>query len=383
MPEERTIQAETPVQRETLVVKIGSAIVAPGGRLDPDVVTRIADDIRRARSMGWRVIVVSSGAVACGLAPLGLTRMPDRISDRQAAAAAGQPSLMRAWSRALEGCGLHAAQVLLTADDVDFRSRFVNARRTLETLLDRGLVPIVNENDSVSFDEIQLGDNDRLSALTAGLADASMLIILSAAPGLCVGGAGGRVLPVVEDITAAREHVSGDRTSTGVGGMATKLDAAEIARSMGVETVIAPGDEPSALVRILRGESIGTRFPAADEGLAVGALSGRKRWLAHAIRPRGAVVVDDGARRAVVERGASLLPGGVLLVEAFDPTGFGIGSAVEVRDGNGRVFARGLVSYRSDEIARIAGKRSAEIAAVLGYTLCDEVIHRDNLIVKP
>lgn len=367
-----------------VVVKIGSAVIAPGGRLDAATVRRLAEEVVALRATGARVAVVSSGAVACGLAALGLTRMPERLSDRQAAAAVGQPALMRSWVEAFEAFGVHAAQVLLTADDIDFRARFVNAHRTMSALLEAGVVPVVNENDSVSFEEIKLGDNDRLSALVAGLIGAELLVILSKAPGLCVGGAGGAVIPVVEDVGAAAVHVSKEKSATGVGGMATKLDSATIAKSMGVETVIAPGNEPGAMVRAARGERVGTRFPAGAGGTGGGGGGGagaRKRWIAHSIRPKGLLVVDEGAKRAVVERGASVLPKGVVGVSWMGVEGFGIGAGVEVRTPGGSVFARGLVSYRSDEIERIKGKGSAEIAGVLGYSYCDEVIHRDDLIV--
>ncbi|USN99578.1 MAG: glutamate 5-kinase [Phycisphaeraceae bacterium] len=361
------------------VVKIGSAVVAPGGRLAVETVQRLADEIVAARRSGTRVVLVSSGAVACGLEGLGFERMPAKISDRQAAAAVGQPLLMRAWTDAFGERGVAVAQVLLTADDIDFRARFVNAHRTLTTLLERGVVPIINENDSVSFDEIKLGDNDRLSALAAGLVGAGLLVMLSSVDGLHEQGGSGAVIGEVSDIAAARTHVSGDRTSTGVGGMATKLDAAETARLMGADAVIARGEQPGVLGRVLRGEAVGTRFPAPAGDLP--ASTRRKQWIAHSIRPRGVLVVDDGAARALCEKGASLLPKGVVAVEPNEAGGFGIGAAVEVRRRSGETIAKGLVAYRSDEIERIMGRRSDEIERVLGYTYCDDVIHRDDLIV--
>ncbi len=369
----------SPGSQRLVVVKIGSAVVAPGGRLAPEAVERLADEIAGVRAAGVSVVLVSSGAVACGLKGMGLDRMPARISDRQAAAAVGQPLLMRAWGEAFARRGLAAAQVLLTADDIDFRARFVNAHRTLATLLERGVVPIINENDSVSFDEIKLGDNDRLSALVAGLVGADLLVMLSAADGLREAGGAGPVIPLVRDIAAVRAHISSDRTPTGVGGMATKLDAAETARAMGAAAVIAPGSRPGVLALAVAGEPVGTRFPPPDSGPT--ASTRRKRWIAHSLRARGTIVVDEGARRALRDRGASLLPKGVLSVHASEPGGFGIGAAVEIRGLEGPAFARGLVSYRFDEIDRIRGRRSDEIGAILGYTYCDEIIHRDDLIV--
>lgn len=362
-----------------VVVKIGSAVVAPGGSLSRGAVRRLAEEIEEVCRSGTRVVLVSSGAVACGLEGMGFGRVPARISDRQAAAAVGQPLLMHAWTEAFAGRGVHVAQVLLTADDIDFRERFVNAHRTLATLLDRGVVPVINENDSVAFEEIKLGDNDRLSALAAGLVGADLLVMLSAIDGLRAECGAGELIGEVADIDAARGHVSGEHSSTGVGGMATKLDAAETARRMGVTAVIARGDEPGVLARVLAGKPVGTRFPAPAGSLA--ASSRRKQWIAHSIRTRGVLTVDDGAARALRDRGASLLPKGVTAVESTEPGGFGIGAAVEVRTADGATIARGLVGYRADEIERIIGKRSDEIESVLGYTYCDEVIHRDDLII--
>ena len=362
-----------------VVVKVGSAVVAPGGVLDVSVIDRLADEIASARAGGTAVVLVSSGAVACGLEGMGMRAMPAKISDRQAAAAVGQPVLMRAWSGALSARGMCAAQVLLTAEDVDFRARFVNAHRTLSTLLGRGVVPIINENDSVSFEEIKLGDNDRLAALAAGLVGADLLVMLSNVDGLRADGGAGAVIRAVDDIDAARAHVSGDRSETGTGGMATKLDAAEVAGRMGIPAVIASGGVAGVLGEILAGGAVGTRFGVSGAGGGGGTR--RKRWIAHSVRPRGVLTVDDGAARALRERGASLLPGGIVSVESDEPGGFGIGSAVDVRTAAGDTIARGLVSYRADEIVRIMGKRSDEIAGVLGYTYCDEVIHRDDLIL--
>ena len=367
-----------PRQSGCVVIKIGSAIVAPSGRLDPDTVARLAREITAVVRTGRAVVLVSSGAVACGLSALGLAAMPDRIVDRQAAAAAGQPRLVGAWMEALTANGVPGAQVLLTADDVEDRARFVNARATIERLVSARVVPVVNENDSVAFDELRLGDNDRLSALTAGLSGADRLVILSEAPGLCRGGPGGEVIPVVEDPEAARVHVGRSKSSTGVGGMMTKLEAAGMARSMGIETVIAPGAEPGSLVSAALGEAIGTRFPPASGAVSRGGA--RKHWIGHAARTLGELEIDAGAARALRERGASLLPKGVVAVRTVGGP-FGIGSPVEIVC-DGLSVGRGLVSYASGEVEKILGAASAEISARLGYTYCDEVVHRDNLILN-
>lgn len=377
----------SPAQPSRLaVIKIGSAVLTTTAHgppaLDRARLGALAGQLAGARAAGWTIAVVSSGAVAAGLQLLGLTARPASIALRQAAAAAGQPRLVRAWSEALEPHRLAPAQVLLTADDIDFRARFLNARRTLATLLESqpttGVVPILNENDSVAFEEIQLGDNDRLAALTAGLIDADALVILSTVPGLCDGGPAGPVIPVVADIQAARTHATNDASATGVGGMATKLDAAEHATRLGIPTVIAPGDHDhaitTALAALTGGPAFGTRFePSARLHAA------RKAWIAHALRPKGTITIDDGAARALTMRGASLLPKGVRAVTTEPP--FEIGAAVEIAGPSGAPIARGISAYAAREIDRIKGLASADIEPTLGYTYGDEIVHRDDLII--
>lgn len=362
-----------PTRRVT--VKIGSAVIAPKGRLDLAAIDRLTAEIAAARDGGASIVVVSSGAVACGLGPMGLSEMPRRLDERQAAAAVGQPLLVSAWASSFQRFGVVAAQVLLTADDIEDRARFVNARRTIDTLLGAGVVPIVNENDSVAYEELRLGDNDRLSALTAGLAGADLLVILSTARGVCRDGPSGDVVLELDDIEEARSWVTRDRSDTGIGGMGTKLDAAAIARSLGVETVIAAGADPGMIARAIAGEAVGTRSRAAASAAAA-----RKRWIGHKKRPRGAVDIDRGAADAIATRGASLLPKGILGATPADERGFAAGDLIDVRC-EGVTLARGLTNYALDDVRRIAGRRSEEIAAILGYSVCDEVIHRDNLTV--
>ena len=363
----------------TCVVKIGSAVLAPEGGLRLDTVDRLAGEIADLHAGGVRVILVSSGAVACGLPMLGIDRLPDRISDRQAAAALGQPIVISAWESALRKRGLHAAQALLTADDIDFRERFVNAQRKLMTLLDVGAIPIINENDSVSYEGVSLGDNDRLGTLVSCLLGADLMILLSVADGLREDRGRGGVIPVVENLKDAARHVGSSKSVVGRGGMGAKLESAFTASDLGTTVVIARGTEPGVLSRIVDGEDVGTRFPAVLGGLSD--QSRRKQWIAHAIRPRGRLIVDDGARSALADRGASLLPGGVLGVEAEQSEGFPVGAGVEICGKDGLPFARGLVNYRYDEIGRITGVRSDVIEAVLGYTRGDAVIHRDDLVL--
>ncbi len=363
------------VQR--VVVKVGSAVVAPGGELDETAIARLADDIATARARGVSVVLVSSGAVAAGFRALGMAIMPRAIRDKQAAAAVGQPALIRRYTDRLGAHNITAAQVLLTGDVLDHRSRFLNARHTLTTLLERGVVPVVNENDSVTHDEIKLGDNDRLSALVAGLVGADLLVILSSVDGLYEAGDPSRPVRECADTHAARAHVTGEASSTGTGGFATKLDAVDIARAHAVPAVIARGPtdaRPSPLAAILAGDAIGTHFPLPE---ADAARSARKNWIAHSTAARGTIHVDAGAARALTERGASLLPKGITAIDgAFDA-----GAVVQIADDTGTPIARGLTNYSSADLTKLIGARSDEIEATLGYTYADEAVHRDDMVL--
>lgn len=360
------------------MLKVGSAVIAGPSGLDRPTLGRIARDIAGARAAGARVVLVSSGAVACGLAEVAPHASdPARLSiaDRQAAAAAGQSRLIAGWADALAPHGIVPAQVLLTADDIDFRARFVNARRTLARLLDLGLLPVVNENDSVAFDEIKLGDNDRLAALVGALADADLLVLLSRADGLRRGGPEGRLIEEITDFDEAASHATDERSPVGTGGMRSKLEAARTASQMGIEVVIAGARAESPLARALRAEPVGTRVmpPASAPPHAA-----RKRWIAHALVPRATLTVDEGARTAIESRGASLLPRGVV---GIDPADVPPGTAVDVRTPGGGPFARGLIAYSGGEIQRIRGLPTDGIEAALGYRTADEIIHRDDMIL--
>lgn len=367
-----------------VVVKVGSAVLAKAGVLDPACVARLAADICAcmAADPERRFVLVSSGAVASGFRALGLDRPPKRIADKQAAAAVGQPRLMAeyaaAFARAIPARAV--AQVLLTAEDIDHRTRFLNARHTLDRLLGSGVVPIINENDSVSFDEIRLGDNDRLSSLVATLIGADLLILLSGVPGVLAArnnrreeaSDSTRVVPVIRSLAEALGHVDPDTSSVGTGGMRTKVEAACRAASLGVPAIIASGEEPGVVGRILSGEELGTRFPAARSFHAA-----RKRWIGFSARPRGVIRVDDGARLAITSRGASLLPSGVAAVQGE----FAVGGLVELAGPDGRAFARGLASYPAEDVARLRGLKASQIESTLGYRYCDEVVHRDDLVI--
>jgi glutamate 5-kinase len=370
----RPERARTRSAIRTLIVKIGSAAIAPDGALEPARVSVLAEQIASVVRSGVRVVVVSSGAVASGYAALGLGKPPKAIAQKQAAAAVGQPLLMRAWIDALGRHGLAAAQALYTAEDLDARARYLNTRRTLMELLDRGAVPIVNENDTTSFAEIKLGDNDRLSALTVGLIGADLLVILSQARGLYAQGNAGAIIPEIRPQDAG-VHVQAGTSGVGTGGFVTKLEAARLCAGWGVVTIVAGADEPSVLTRVLAGERIGTRFVPDGPRGGTRARGARRRWLASSVRPRGVLVIDDGAVRALTQRGASLLPGGIVSVKGD----FERDDAVEIRSSDGAVIARGLASYDAEEVRQIAGKAARQIEATLGYTYSDEVVHRDNL----
>ncbi len=358
-----------------IVVKVGSAVIAGAGGLNADDVNRIARDVCGLLDTKPKrhVVIVSSGAVASGYRALGLGKPPKEIVGKQAAAAVGQPRLMSAWAAAFGPRPI--AQVLLTAEDIDNRARFLNARRTLEALLDAGVLPVINENDSVSYAEIKLGDNDHLSSLVASLVGADLLVILSSVDGVWSregfekSGAR-RIVPVIHSLKEGLELVRAGATSVGTGGMETKIRAACAAAALGIGVVIASGAEPGVVGRIAAGEPLGTYFPPAIESRAA-----RKKWIGFSARPKGVVQVDSGARRAIEARGASLLPSGVVKVDGE----FASGALVSLAGPDEEVFARGLSAYDSEELARIRGKKTSEIATILGYCVSEEVVHRDDL----
>lgn len=354
------------------MIKLGSAVVAPEGTLSAERVAAIAADVRSVMQRGVQVIVVSSGAVASGFRALGLTSKPKTIVQKQAAAAVGQQKLMRAWDDAFGATAV--AQVLLTADDFDHRGRMLNAKRTLGELVSRGVVPIINENDSVSFDEIKLGDNDRLSALVAGLMQVDALIVLSSVDGLFDTWPNGKRISVIEDVGKAMEHVSGATSSVGTGGMRTKLEAAGVCAEAGIATVMTAGVHPQVVSRVLAGEDLGTFVASASKARVT---RSRQRWIGYATRVRGTIVVDEGAKRAIMERGASLLAKGVRDVVGNFPAN----SPVEIAGADKVAFARGITPYDANEVRAIAGKASDAIEAVLGVCIAEEVIHRDDMAV--
>jgi glutamate 5-kinase len=362
------------------VIKIGSAVLAgAGGRagapsLDRKKFSALCDDLAQV-AKGRTPVVVSSGAVALGVERLGLASRPKEMALKQAAAAAGQSRLMRLYDDELEARGLRCAQVLLTHADIANRGRYLNARRALSELLARDVVPVINENDTVSVEEIKFGDNDALAALVVDLVEADLLVILTDADGVFT--ADPRKDPKatriaeIERVTASVEALAGGSGSAvGTGGMLTKLRAARRAAESGVPSAILPG-EPGMLRRLFAGEDVGTVVQALGERRGL-----RKRWMLD-LKARGELRVDDGARTALIEHKKSLLPSGVREVHGE----FLSGDPVEISTLDGTPFARGLAVYSADEVRRISGLRSGEIEGRLGYRLLDCVVHRDDLVV--
>lgn len=357
-----------------LVVKVGSSSLtrATGGLL-PEKLEELVAALASRHAAGSGVVLVSSGAIATGMTPLGLRRRPRDLATQQAAASVGQGALLAAYDRAFSAHGIITGQVLLTADDVTRRGHYTNARRTLERLLALGVVPIVNENDTVATQEIRFGDNDRLAALVAHLIDAEALVLLSDVDALYDGPpskAGTARIPFVPGPEAiAGVDIGGVGTGVGTGGMVTKVEAAAIATSAGVPTLLTSAANAAAA---LAGDDVGTAFaPTAARGRA------RRLWIAHATTPQGRLVLDAGAVAAVTQRGKSLLPAGIKAVEGT----FSAGDPVDLVDEAGTRVARGLVTYDSRELPGLLGRRTRELTATLGPEYHREVVHRDDLVL--
>jgi glutamate 5-kinase len=362
-----------------VVLKVGSAVLTADEALNLPLIQRLVEEITHLRSADREFILVSSGALAAGCRKLGLTSRPAGIPQAQAVAAAGQSVLMRTYEEAFAEFGLKVAQILLTHDDLESRRRFLNARNTLFALLQWQVVPIINENDTVATDELKFGDNDNLAALICNLAGADLLILLTDADGLYEQDPrehpDARLLTLVPTIDAQVEKAAGRSPGIlGRGGMVTKLSAAKKAGAAGLPTLIANGLTPGILRRIFAWEEVGTLFLPQEQK-----LTSRQYWLAYNVTPKGAILVDHGAREALVRHHKSLLPAGIL--EVFG--GFRKGDAVHLLESDGKPFAVGLSNYSAREIGRIKGRQSQEIAQTLGQKGYEEVIHRDNLVVFP
>ncbi|WP_243370284.1 glutamate 5-kinase [Geotalea sp. SG265] len=361
-----------------VVIKIGSGVITSvGNGLDMERIKDLAAELVGFREHGIEVILVSSGAVAAGRRELGLADRPRTIPQKQAAAAIGQSKLMRAYEENFAGHGIKVAQLLLTRDDLASRPRFLNARATIDTLLECGIIPIINENDTVAVDEIKFGDNDNLSALVTNLVEAQLLVILTDIDGFHTADPrtdpAAKLIHLIRSITKETERAAGGSgTSVGTGGMATKIAAAKKVGRSGVPALMINGRQPGNLERVLTGEEVGTLFLPAEVS-----LNRRKHWIAYTQRTVGRVFVDSGAFKVLSQQGRSLLPSGVIRVEGK----FDRGACVRICTPDGTEFARGITDYSSREMELIAGHKSAEIEGILGYRYGDDVIHRDNLVV--
>lgn len=365
-------------QVKRVVVKVGSSTLThSNGRLNLQRMEALVRQLADLHNCGLEVILVTSGAVGAGIGKLGLKRRPRTIPEKQAAAAVGQGILLHMYEKLFAEYGQTVAQILLTREDMAHRTRFLNARNALFTLLTMEVIPIINENDAVAVEEIKFGDNDTLSALVASLVEADLLILLSDIAGLYDADPRShpeaRLLSWVEEITPEIEAMAGGAgSSLGTGGMATKIQAARIAVSSGTAMVIADGSRPGVIQSILAGEAVGTWFkPQAHP------LQARKRWIAFGQGSKGRLVVDEGAVRALVKGRKSLLASGLVAVEGS----FSEGQVVTVVDREGREVARGLVNYSAAELNQIKGLKTDAIEKLLGHKNYDEVIHRDNLVV--
>ena len=362
-----------------IVVKVGtSTITYANGKRNFSQIDRLARELSDLQNQGKEMILVSSGAVAVGVDRLGLPAKPSTIPGKQACAAVGHGVLMHTYEKLFADYGQIVAQVLITRTEAIDRHRYTNCRNTFMTLLQQGVIPIVNENDVVALDELKIGDNDNMSALVAGIVDADLVIILSDIDGLYTANPAthpeATLVHTVPEITPEIEASAGGvGSSRGTGGMATKIQAAKAATNSGIQLVIASGTEKNAIPRILQGEEIGTLFVSRENRLQF-----RKRWLAFGAKIQGSIVVDDGCAKAIRKAGGcSILPAGICQVMGD----FQTGSTVSVIDKEGHELARGLVHYTSSELDRIKGCKSADIENILGHKNFDEVIHRDDLVI--
>lgn len=361
-----------------IVIKIGSAVLAGEGHdgVDESVFSHLAKDVSSIKDKR-EMVIVSSGAIAIGMKRLGLKEKVKSIPEKQAVAAIGQGSLMALYEKVFSPLKIRVAQVLLTHDDLSDRHRFLNAKNTLQTLLEYNAIPIINENDTVAVDEIKFGDNDNLSALVTNLVEADLLVILTDINGLYNKdpkiNKDAKLIPIVDDIDRFISVAGGTSGIYGTGGMQTKLEAAKKAAHFGVPTIVANGRGKNILKKIFSGEDIGTLFLPMEER-----LTSRKHWLAFSTRPAGSLILDDGAKNALLKKGKSLLSSGITGIEG----NFDSGDAVSCVSPNGKEIARGIVNYSSEEIKRIKGLKTTEIEKVLGYKYFDEVIHRDNLVIQ-
>ncbi|SFN38448.1 glutamate 5-kinase [Izhakiella capsodis] len=363
---------------QTLVVKLGTSVLTGGSRrLNRAHIVELVRQCARLHAAGHRIVIVTSGAMAAGREHLGYPELPPTIASKQLLAAVGQSRLIQLWEQLFSIYGIHIGQMLLTRADLEDRERFLNARDTLRALLDNHIVPVINENDAVATAEIKVGDNDNLSALAAILAGADKLLLLTDQPGLFTGDPrndpNAELIADVHSIDDALRTIAGDSVSgLGTGGMATKLQAADVACRAGIDTIIAAGSKPGVIAEVITGTPVGTRFHAMETP-----LENRKRWIFGA-PPAGEIIVDDGAISAILERGSSLLPKGVRTISG----NFSRGEVIRIRSLQGLDIAHGVSRYNSDAMRMIAGHHSRQISTILGYEYGPVAVHRDDMIVS-
>jgi glutamate 5-kinase len=374
----KVIRKEILKKVRRVVVKVGSSILASSEKgLRQEIFSHLAREVSDLKRQGYEMILVSSGAIAAGMEKLGFRSRPQSITQKQATAAVGQSRLMNIYEKHFSDHQQMVAQILLTHEDLSHRRRFMNARNTLLTLLNLGIIPIINENDTVAIDEIKVGDNDNLSALITNLIEADLLVILTDIDGICNADPRyhpqAKCIPLIEDIDIGMERIIGGTDSPwSTGGMVTKIEAAKKTSRFGIPTVVACGTRDGILHQILSGKGVGTLILPKEN-----VLSSRKGWIAFHLKPKGEVTVDEGAKKALCQRGKSLLASGIIKVNRV----FDRGDAVSCIGPKGKEFARGLVNYSSSELEKIKGLPSSQIEKVLGFKYSDEAIHRNNLVV--
>jgi glutamate 5-kinase len=364
--------------RNKIVIKIGTNLLADKEKgINLERMNEIAKNVASLQRRGKQIVLVSSGAIGAGVAALKMKERPKTIPEKQATAAIGQPLLMEAYENAFRVQECTIAQILLTKDDFTNRARYLNAKNTFLTLLEKGVIPVINENDTVAVEEIKLGDNDNLSALVANLVEADLLIILSDIDGLFsddpTKNHNAELIPIVEKITPQLEKLAkSSKTELSTGGMITKIQAAKRCISAGIAMIITNGKNPKALEEIFSGDFRGTLFLPVEKKLNV-----RKKWIGFVSHANGYIVVDDGAKNALLKRQKSLLPSGILEVHGE----FKAHDTISVRDMEGTEIAKGVTGFSSMDIGKIKGKKTSEIEKILNCKSCDEVIHRDNLVL--
>ncbi len=360
-----------------IVIKAGSGILTGNDGFNSTVINSLTNDICDLKSRGFEIILVSSGAIAAGMKKMGYEKKPDGISEKQAMAAIGQSRLMMAYEKAFGRHGVTVAQILITRDDLNNRRRYLNARNTIFTLLSWGILPIINENDTVVIDEIKFGDNDNLSAMVANMTESNLLTILTDTDGLYDDdpriNKNAKLIPLINKIGSSHfQFATSVPGALGTGGMASKITAARKATLKGIPVIIANGRTKNIIRKILKGEETGTLFLPQTK-----AVCGRKHWIAFTRAIKGKIIIDDGAVKALIKNGKSLLPSGVIGVSGR----FNRGDSVQIVDCNDNEIAVGMVDYNHSELEKVKGLNSRKIEEMLGFKHNDEIIHRDNLLI--